>query len=133
MLACLEEDGLNDSQETIPFSYDMPYRIGWDPQSSEITESESECEVEAEDAVPELYSHKFIPDKDPAPFSSSFVEEEDEGEEEEADVAVGEQALTDEATGNNDQSEVYILVQSFVRPSVCPSRVSKKKSFNICN
>ena len=101
--ALSEENGLNDSQETIPYSYTMPYTIGWDPRARSVSESESESESVVD--MPELYSHKFIPDGDPAPFSSSFVEEEEE-EEDEEELREGP-ALQVEDADQSKQSQVY--------------------------
>ena len=65
--------------DTLPYSYDIGYQIGYDAQAPIVESSESESESEDQ----ELLTHKFVPDGEPAPFSSSFVEEEEEEEEEE--------------------------------------------------
>ena len=78
------EDDLNDSQLTIPYSYDMGYRISYDPQISSWTQSStSELEIDGDDE--ELLTHRVQFQTDLAPFSNSFVEEEvnEVGEEEE--------------------------------------------------
>ena len=88
MSTCSDGDGELDA--TLPYSLpyqdndaddadddNVGYRVQWEPPN-EFETSESESELE--DA--ELYTHKFIADKDPAPFSTSFVEYEGEEEEE---------------------------------------------------
>ena len=66
----------------------LPY-ILYDAErgASSGSESDDDCEHV------ELLTHKYVPDREPAPFSSSFVEEsEEEGEEEEESVGPEERA-----------------------------------------
>jgi len=50
--------------------------VNWDERASR-----SESESEADETPGELFTHKYIPDGEPAPFSTSFHETEDEEEE----------------------------------------------------
>ena len=72
----LSADKADDLDETLPYSNDVGYRIGFDPKALLVHSSDSEPEFETDDV--ELLTHKFIPQEDPAPFSTSFVEEEGE-------------------------------------------------------
>ena len=79
----------NDSQATIPYTDDISYRVEWGPRLSTDSES-SESETETSD-TPELFSHKYVPDRELAPLSSSFVEDvESENEEQGVEEDAGE-------------------------------------------
>ena len=58
----------------------------YDPCSWYVPSSQSDCEIVEE--LPELYSHNYIPDAKPAPYGSSFTEDqEEEREDEEEEMA----------------------------------------------
>ena len=87
-----------DSQATFPYvdnSDETSYRIHWLPTNPTASQSEDSV-VELD--VPELYSHRFIPDSDPAPLSTSFVEEYEE-------VAGEERDEGDEQAGPREEGE----------------------------
>ena len=99
---------VGDSQETIPYTDDMGLRIrlilfvansrhitilivskdrfwwseknnfysSYDPCYAYIASSQSDCEIV--DDLPELYSHNYVPDAEPAPYGSSCTEEQEE-------------------------------------------------------
>ena len=92
----LEQEDLDD---TLPYSYDVGYRIGFDPQAPIIESSDSESESENL----ELLSHRYVPDGDPAPFSTSFVEEEEE-EEENGDVGEEGEVVREVDVGAENQA-----------------------------
>ena len=101
----------NDSQATIPYTDDFGYRIEWGPRLSTDSES-AESETETND-TPELFSHKYIPDRELAPLSSSFVEDaesenEEQGVEEDVGVVAQETAITTVASINANDLE-YLL------------------------
>ena len=51
--------------------------------------SKSDCDVV--ENLPELYSHNYIPDREPVPCGSSFIkEQEEEREDEEEEITLEE-------------------------------------------
>ena len=76
----LSDHEVEDLDKTLPYSYDVGYRIEFDAQAPLVRSSDSESDLEPESDHLELLTHKFIQDRETAPFSTSFVEEErDEG------------------------------------------------------
>ena len=56
------------SKKTFHFSYDPYYAL--------VASSQLDCEVI--DDLPKLYSHNYIPNVEPAPYESSFTEQQEE-------------------------------------------------------
>ena len=82
------EDTLSDDEldATIPYTYDLGYRIGWGPLNPSDAES-SESEIEQDDV--ELHTHKIVGETELAPLSTCYVEEEEEEEGEEEELSGG--------------------------------------------
>ena len=83
---CDDDNENNDDDDNVG------YRVQWEPPNGFIATVEtSDSESEIDDS--ELYTHKFVADRDPAPFSTSFVEYEEEeraeGEEEDEQAPEG--------------------------------------------
>jgi len=85
-------DADEDLDETLPYSLpyeyndkdednnNIGYRVQWEPLNGSLVET---SDSETEEDGGELCTHRFNSDKEPAPFSTSFVK--DEGEEEAPD------------------------------------------------